>query len=37
MALWHLGEGRSVAFSPDSKLLASGGDDLEIKLWKMPN
>ena len=33
----NLGEVRSVAFSPDGKLLASGGDDLEIKLWKTPD
>ncbi len=31
----HLGEVRTVAFSPDGKLLASGGDDLEIRLWQV--
>jgi WD40 repeat protein len=33
----HFGEVRAVVFSPDGKLLATGGDDLEIKIWKMPN
>jgi WD40 repeat protein len=27
---------RPVAFSPGSTLLASGGDDLELKLWQLP-
>lgn len=27
---------RSIALSPDNKLLASGGDDNEIKLWTFP-
>ena len=31
----HLGEVRAVAFSPDGSLIASGGDDLEIKLWQL--
>ncbi|MEH2124303.1 CHAT domain-containing protein [Nostoc sp.] len=32
----HLGEVRAVAFSPnDENLLASGGDDLEIRLWQI--
>lgn len=31
----HLGEVRSVTFRPNENLLASGGDDLEIKLWQL--
>jgi len=34
---WAFGGGAYIAFCPDGNLLASGGDDLEIKIWKMPN
>jgi WD40 repeat protein len=32
----HVGAVRAVAFSPDGKKLASGGDDRTIKVWLMP-
>ncbi len=32
----HSGKVNSVAFSPDSKSLASGSDDGSIKLWALP-
>jgi hypothetical protein len=32
----HHGAVNAVAFSPDSKKLASGGDDRRVKLWKLP-
>src|SRR5205085_264822 len=33
----HKGHVRSVAFSPDGKMLASGSDDETIKLWELPS
>ena len=31
----HTSQIRSVAFSPDSKFIASGGDDNTVKLWNV--
>ena len=32
----HIGAVHAVAFSPDGQLLASGGDDRIVKVWKLP-
>jgi WD40 repeat protein len=32
----HTGYVRALAFSPDSKTLATGGDDRTVRLWRMP-
>jgi WD40 repeat protein len=37
LRLTHRGDCRCVAFSPDSKILASGCDDGDIGLWEMPS
>jgi WD40 repeat protein len=36
-ALAHPGGVNSIAYSPDGKFLASGGNDGKVKLWEMPS